>query len=328
MKTKTAIFLAIILLLTVVTANAKVSKTIVTSGVILGVKGDSLVVKGLFPKSPAASAGVKLGDIIEEIDLGWGFVKAKTKHGSNIQKKMDNPSTTRVGLKVKRRGLVKTFSFKPKSMEVTYSSAPKSRIRKGRITQMYGTSGMANYTKRDGLESGDWFFVFKGTKYLGNANMRQPKSDSSMIYFTPIDSSIKKEEALGATLIFCKSSTVHFVRVANRHDIRRTSAYLQVKKRGYKLFKGARITSLDRGGNVINAMRSGRGGGAPVHYPGETIKIPIKSFHEAKAFTCSSKTRYLPKDGKKDIKKNCKVDVFYREKNGKDQAYVIVIIDD
>ncbi len=290
-------------------------------GIILGVKNEKLYVKGIYPDSPAAKAGVRQGDIIEEYSGFRGLQKAEVYSWHEINRSLNSNPGSKVTLKLNRRGRSIEVNMISTKIPVTYNNLPRTDARNVKILEYDRFQGRASTGSSDGTAWGDKYLVFNGREYLGIATIGDVGTDSSQVRVLGNLTDADRMKLNGAELYFYESSPRNFNKYKRPPSITVDPVYKKywqkVVRHECEILTGCKITGINKATGVIS-IESHR---AQETHPGSgwarvfTVKADF--------YYTRGKTEFLPAGSLKDLKVGDSLDVFYTEENGRKKACLI-----
>ena len=290
-------------------------------GIILGEKNKKLYVKGIFPDSPAAKAGVQQGDVIEEFKRSRDFEKLEVYDWHKLNMALKSSPGSNVALKLNRRGRIIEVNMVSAKIPVTYNNLPGTDARNVKILEYEGFQGKASTGSSDGSSWGDKYLVFNGREYLGIATIGDVASNSSQVRVQGNLTDTERSKLKGAEMYFYESSPRNFNKYKKPPSVSVHPTYKKYwqkcVKHECKILTGCKITKINKTTGVVS-IESHR---AQRIYPSSqwakvyTVKT---DFHYTRG-----KTEFLPTGAGRTLKVGDNLDIFYTEENGKKNACLI-----
>lgn len=291
-------------------------------GIVLGVKNDKLYVKGIYPDSPAAKAGIQQGDFIEEFKGFRDFEKLEVYDWHTLDMALKSNPGSNVALKLNRRGRSIEVNLVSVNIPVTYNNLPRTDARNAKILEYERFSGKASTGSSDGTSWGDKYLVFNGREYLGIATIGDVTSDSSQVRVQGNFTDAERSKIKGAEMYFYESSPRNFHKYKRPPSVTSDPVYKKYWQRlgndKSKILTGCKVTRINKATGVIS-IESHR---AQETYSGSgwarvfTVKADF--------YYTRGKTEFLPAGSMKDLKVGDSLDVFYTEENGRKNACLVV----
>lgn len=203
-------FLALFLVVNIVSSLPASAEGLQTAGLILDTDGKTLFVKGVIKDSPAFKAGIVKGDVITAYRLG-----ANGKEMSVARVKPANSFTaiTRqsavMTLKISRGGEEKEFTLTPEEMTITPALMP-SGLPSGKVTKIKGSVLFFTVDLPGEVSSEDEFLIFKGDEFICKTKIRMEKGE---LHTYGLRLPLSEVNGLGdAKLIFYNHIVSYFIR--------------------------------------------------------------------------------------------------------------------